>query len=293
MAKVSATSRRVRALLPALALLAAGGAMLPARAETRPDGAAVTVPIVIDPDRRLEKRDLPRGTPLRFVTEEEFPPFNYIGRDGRLAGFNIDLAREICAELGAQCTIQPRRWDLLLPSLDQNEAEAVIAAHRITPELAARYELSLPTHRSPARFAGRRALGLASAQAADIRGRSVAVVGGSAHEAFLNAFFPAATLRRFDRFDSALEAMRRGEADLVFGDGIAIAFWLNGSESLGCCTFVGGPFTESRFFGEGAAIVMRLGNATLRAAINYALWRISRDGRYAKLYLKHFPVPYY
>lgn len=251
------------------------------------------VPLVIDLDRRLEKRELPRNTTLRFVTEEDFPPFNYLGRDGQLAGFNIDLARAICAELAVQCVIQPRRWDLLLPALDAREADAVIAAHRITPDLRRRYEVSLPTHRSPARFVGKRGAGIADADVAVTRGRTIAVVGGSAHEAFVNAFFPATTLKRFETLEAALEAMRRGEADLAFGDGIAIAFWLNGSESLDCCAFIGGPFTESRYFGEGAGIVMAPGNEALRAAIDHALWRISRDGRYAKLYLKHFPVPYY
>jgi polar amino acid transport system substrate-binding protein len=253
----------------------------------------ITIPIVIDPDRRIEKRELPRGTTLRFATEEDYPPFNYVGRDGQLAGFNIDLARAICAELAVSCTIQPRRWDLLLLALDENQADAVIAAHRITSDLRNRYEVSLPTHRTPARFAARRDRGFASAEAAEIRGRKVAVVGGSAHEAFLNAFFPAASISRFETFDMALETMRRGGADLVFGDGIAIAFWMNGSESLDCCAFVGGAFTESKFFGEGAGIVMRPANTLLRGAIDHALWRISRDGRYAKLYLKHFPVPFY
>lgn len=263
-----------------------------AQAQMRPPGAdhAFTIPIVIDPDRRIERRELPRGTVIRFTTEEDYPPFNYVGRDGRLAGFNIDLARAICAELAVQCTIQPRRWDLLLPALDANEADAAIAGHRITADLRAAYEVSLPTIRSPARFAARHGDVLAWTGAA---GKSVAVVGGSAHEAFLNAFFPAGRLVRFERIEQALEAMRRGDADLAFGDGVAIAFWMNGSESLDCCHFVGGPFTESRFFGEGAGIVMKKDNTALRGAVDHALWRISRDGRYARLYLKHFPIPFY
>lgn len=261
-------------------------------AET-PVRRAVTIPALIDPERRIERRDLPRNATIRFVTEEDFPPFNYIGRDGALAGFNVDLARAICAELGVQCTIQPRKWDLLLPALDRGEADAALAGHRITPELRQGYEVSLPTHRNPARFVARQDRGIPSADLKDLAGRSVAIVGGSAHEAYLNAFFPALRLARFDRLDQALDALRRGEADLAFGAGIALSFWLNGTESGDCCAFVGGAFTESRYFGEGAGIVMPRGKAELRQAVDYALWRINRDGRYAKLYLKHFPIPYY
>lgn len=253
----------------------------------------IAIPGYLDPERRIERRDLPRGTGIRFVTEEDFPPFNYIGRDGALAGFNVDLARAICVELNATCMIQPRRWDLLLPAIERGEADAVIASHRITADLRRQYEVSLPVHRSPARFAARRDKEIRSADLKDLAGKSVAVVGGSAHEAFLNAFFPATQLARFDRLDQALDAARRGDADLVFGDGVAVAFWMNGSESIDCCAFVGGPFTEGRYFGEGAGIVMRRGNAGLRNAVDYALWRINRDGRFAKLYLKHFPISFY
>jgi len=38
---------------------------------------------------------------------------------------------------------------------------------------------------------------------------------------------------------------------------------------------------------------MRKGNIPLRQAIDDALTRMSRDGRFARLYLKHFPVPFY
>jgi polar amino acid transport system substrate-binding protein len=253
----------------------------------------IFIPQLIDPERRIERRPDARIQMIRFVTEEDFPPFNYIGRDGNLAGFNVDLARQICAELGAHCTIQARRWDLLLPALEKNGADAVIASHRITADLKREYEVSLPTHRSPARFVARKDRTPVSVTVGDLAGKRVGVVGGSSHEAYLNAFFPALQLKRFEKPDQALEAMRRGETDLAFGDGVTAAFWMNGSDSLDCCAFAGGAFTEAFFFGEGAGIVMKLGNSDLRNAVDFALWRINRDGRYARLYLKHFPIPFY
>ncbi len=259
----------------------------------RPSADAVLVPLVIDPDRRIERRDLPRGASIRFVTEEDFPPFNYLGRDGALVGFHVDLARAICAELVVPCMIQTRRWDLLLPALEASEADAVIAAHRITAELRQSHEMSLPTHRVPARFIARAGSLPASGDFRQLAGRSVAVIGGSAHEAYLNAFFPGIRVLRHERLEAALGALQRAEADLVFADGIALAFWLNGAASQGCCVFYGGPVLESRFFGEGAGLVFRQGNTNLRGAVDYALWRLNRDGRYAKLFLKHFPMPFY
>lgn len=269
-------------------------ASLPARAQGgSAAAAAIVIPVFIDPERRLDRRPGGRIGTIRFLTEAGYPPFNFAGPDGQLQGFNIDLARAICAELAANCSIQPRRWDLLLPALETDEGDAVIASHRIDAELRRRFEVSLPVYRVPARFAARKDGAVREVSVPALAGRTIAVVAGSRHEAFLNAAFPAVRIERFATIERALEAMRRAQADLAFGDGVAVSFWLNGSESLDCCTFVGGPFTEARFFGEGAGIVMRQGNAALRQAIDFALWRISRDGRFARLYLKHFPIPFY
>lgn len=284
-AKMNASRTLCHSLVLCLALCTGKGA----RAAEGPL-AKPFVPQLVDPERRIERAPLPRGTTLRFLTEEDYPPFNYVGRDGQMAGFNVDLARAICAELNAQCTLQPRQWGLLLKGLDAGEGDAVIASHRITPDLRATYEVSLPTFRAPARFVARAGVFTGEADVAALKGKAVALVGGSAHEAWLNTLYPGTKLVRFENIGAALTALKAGEADLAFGDGVALAFWLNGTESTGCCAFFGGAYTESRFFGEGAGIVLRANAGPLRQAIDDALTRINRDGRYARLYLKHFPV---
>jgi polar amino acid transport system substrate-binding protein len=84
-----------------------------------------------------------------------------------------------------------------------------------------------------------------------------------------------------------------GELDAVFADGVGLSIWLNGEEANGCCRFIGGPYTESFYFGEGIAITLRQGNDTLRHAINYALAQLYERGVYAELYLRYFPISFY
>src|SRR5688572_13086605 len=83
----------------------------PAVAQAQP---SVTVPGFWDPRRRPERPDTSRIAQIRFLTEFDYPPFNYAGPDGNPAGFNVELARLICEELKLQCTIQLRRFDTLL-----------------------------------------------------------------------------------------------------------------------------------------------------------------------------------
>jgi polar amino acid transport system substrate-binding protein len=258
--------------------------------QAQPAANPVTIPGFWDPRRRPERPDLSRITLIRFLTEIDYPPFNYVGSDGNPAGFNIDLARMICEELKIACTIQMRRFDTLLDSLDANRGDAVMASIALTLETRKRVDFSDAYYRTPARFVARREIVMKELRPELLEGKEVAVVAGSAHEAFLKALFTEADLRTYATPELAREALRRGEVDLLFGDGISLAFWLNGTESQNCCAFVGGPFTESRYFGEGVGIAVKRGNDTLRRGFNWALFRLWEKGRFSDLWLRYFPI---
>jgi polar amino acid transport system substrate-binding protein len=255
-----------------------------------PGASTVVIPGFWDPRRRPERPDLSRVTLIRFLTEIDYPPFNYVGSDGNPAGLNVDLARLICEELKIACTVQMRRFDTLLDSLNQNRGDAVMASIAVTPESRKRAEFTDAYYRTPARFAARRDTTLTDVRPERLEGKEVAVVAGTAHEAFLKALFTEADLRTYASPALAREALRRGEVDLLFGDGISLAFWLNGTESQNCCRFVGGPFTESRYFGEGVGIAVKRGNETLRRGFNWALFRLWEKGRFSDLWLRYFPI---
>jgi polar amino acid transport system substrate-binding protein len=271
-----------------------GGAPAPApgagSARTAPAPEAVVVPGFWDPRRRPERPDLTRLTAIRFMTETDYPPFNYLGPDGNPAGFNIDLARAICEEIKAQCTIQQRRFDTLIAALDANQGDAVMASIAITPQLRSRVDFTDPYYRTPARFVGRKADAIDGTRPQQLEGRTVAVVAGTAHEAYLKALYTEATLKPYPSADAAREALKKGEVDLLFGDGMALSFWLNGTDSANCCVFRGGPYLESGFFGEGVGIAVRRGNDVLRLALNWAMFRLWEKGRFTDLWLRYFPV---
>jgi polar amino acid transport system substrate-binding protein len=262
------------------------------QAPSQAPGAAssVAIPGFWDPRRRPERPDLSRVTLIRFLTEVDYPPFNYVGPDGNPAGFNVDLARMICEELKIACTVQMRRFDTLLNALDENRGDAVMASIAVTPETRKRVDFTDAYYRTPARFAVRRDSNLIEMRPERLEGKQVAVVAGTAHEAFLKAVFTELQQRPYPTPKAAREALQRGEVDLLFGDGMSLAFWLNGTESGNCCEFRGGSFTESRFFGEGVGIAVKKGNDTLRQGFNWALFRIWEKNRFSDLWLRYFPI---
>ncbi len=252
----------------------------------------VPVPGFWDPRRRPDRPDL-RLTLIRWVSEVDYPPFNYAGSDGNPAGFNIELARLICEELKVDCTVQMRRFDTLIEALNENRADAVIASIAVSPETRRRVDFSDPYYRPVARFVARRDAIRDPVTPERLEGKKVAVVGGTAHEAYLRALFTEAQIKTYPNADEARAALQRGDVDLLFGDGFSLAFWLNGSESADCCAFVSGPFVEGRYFGEGIGIAVKKGNDVLRQALNWALFRLWEKGKFADLWLKYFPInPY-
>jgi polar amino acid transport system substrate-binding protein len=250
----------------------------------------MAVPGFWDPRRRPERPDLSRISIIRFLTETDYPPFNYAGADGAPAGFNVDLARLICEEIKVACTIQQRRYDTLVASLNSNNGDAVIASMAETPEMRKRVDFSDPYYRTPARFVVRHDNDIDVTRPEALEGKKIAVIAGTAHEAFLKTLFTEAELHPYPNAEMARDALKKGEVDLLFGDGISLAFWLNGTDSANCCEFRGGPYMESRFFGEGVGIAVRHGNDLLRQAFNWALFRLWEKGTFTDLWLRYFPI---
>jgi len=277
-------------LVCALSWPSAGGRPAAAAESATQPAHAVMVPGFWDPRRRPERPDLSRIQTIRFLTATDYPPFDYTGPDGNPAGFNVDLARLVCDEIKAGCTIQVRPFASLLDALNDNRGDAVIASIAPNADTRRRADFTDPYYRTPARFVARIDSRIDDVLPERLEGKKVAVVAGTAHEAYLKTMFTEVEVRPYPNAEAARDALRAGAVDLLFGDGIALSFWLNGSDSGGCCAFRGGPFLESRYFGEGVGIAVRHGNDLLRQALNWALFRLWEKGSFTDLWLRYFPI---
>jgi polar amino acid transport system substrate-binding protein len=247
-------------------------------------------PSAAQPAEEAEPQPLPRRVAIRFLTDSDYPPFNYYDEDNALTGFNVDIARSICVELAAACDIQVRAWQELLPALRRGEADAVIASHAVSANALKVVDFSDRYYHTPARFAGKRGSGRLDVTPEGLEGRKIAVAKGTAHEAYLRTFFRDSSIRAFETPELARDALISGTADLLFDDGVSLVFWLNGVASKACCEFKGGPFGEPKFFGDGVGIAVSREDPQLKALINSALRRLRESGRYEELMLRYFPL---
>jgi polar amino acid transport system substrate-binding protein len=248
------------------------------------------LPYHVDPGARDVVPNLAAVPTIRFLTTADYPPFNFRDQNGELVGFNVDLARALCAELKIACTVQAWPWEQASKALEDNQGDALIAGLAITPENGALFDFSQIYLMMPGRFV----TPVAAAQDFDpfsLDGRKVAVRKGSTHEEFMRRYLPAAQLVAFDGEFAALDALEKGEVDAYFGDALRASFWLN--THIGCCDFAGEPYFRPDLFGEGLAVALPPGHDAVRQAIDYGLTRLKRSGVYDELYLRWFPVSFY
>ncbi|MEZ2221129.1 transporter substrate-binding domain-containing protein [Rhizobium sp. RCC_161_2] len=253
------------------------------------------LPILFDARERLPKPDLSTLVRLRFLTSVDFPPFNFADQNGKLSGFHVDLAREICDELGIsdKCQIQALPFGELQGALSASQGDAVIAGVAVTPELRKNFAFSRPFLMLPARFVRNLKAPVDGRTAAALAGHSVGVVKGTTHEAMLAAFFPAIKPVPFDDKDALLAAVKDGKVDAGFADGLQLSFWVSSPSAEKCCALFDGPYLSQQFLGEGMTIMLREQDADLTAAINHALATLSRNGRLQEIYLRYFPYGLY
>jgi polar amino acid transport system substrate-binding protein len=255
------------------------------------DLAPLSMPLMFDLRERVAKPDLAPIPRIRFLTTVDFPPFNFIDQSGKLSGFHVDLAREICRELKIteRCQIEAVPYKDLQPKLDSQQGEVILAGTRITPEVRKAYGVSRVFMQLPARFV----IGKSGASnikvPEDLRPGETGVTKGTAHEAMLATFFPDLKPKVFDTRAALLEALKKNEIKAAFGDGLQLAFWLESDDAADCCAYLGGPYYSTYFLGDGLAMMTRRDAPLITTAIDSALIALARSGRLNDIYLRYFP----
>lgn len=85
---------------------------------------------------------LDRGT-IR-VGVAEFVPWTMRTKSGDLIGFEVDVAKQIAADMGVEAELKVYNWDAIIPALDKGEIDVIAGGMAITPERALKVNFSRP-----------------------------------------------------------------------------------------------------------------------------------------------------
>jgi polar amino acid transport system substrate-binding protein len=225
---------------------------------------------------------------LKIGTEASYKPFAWVEPSGELTGFDIDIAKALCAEMGVECEIVNQAFDGLIPALNAKKIDAIIASMFITPEREEAIAFAGPYYSAPALFVAEKDSGIEISEEGLGR-KTVGVQRGTTMADYVEANFPDARVQFYDTLDAANLDLSSGRIDVVFADSVPLQEFLASPDGAGFAA-VGEPVYDPNLLGPGAGIGLRKDDAELKQKFNDALAAIIASGEYKAINDKYVPV---
>ena len=227
---------------------------------------------------------------LRLVTTDDFAPFNSRAEDGSPQGYHVELARTLCDELSTPCTLKIVPFADIPHMISSGEADIALAGLSNHSSLQGVIGFSNVYLQRPGRFARLKGKFFRT-DAQGLAGKPVAVRGGTAHEAYLKAYFPTTNRVPVSDLEDARQLLIDKKVEAIFADAFQLLPLITQADSP--IIFAGKPFYDSYFFGDGMAIAYAQRQPALKQVINYGLLKLAQKGRMSELYARHFALDVY
>ena len=246
---------------------------------------------------------------VKIATEGAYAPWNFTDPSGKLAGFEVDLAAELCKRMKMECEVMAQDWDGIIPALNAGKYDAIMAGMSITDKRKEVINFSNPYAATPAVLAVLKTSPLAKALPLDktyalskptpesdkaietvkaaLKGKAVGVQVSTTHANFLDAYLKGvADLRPYKTTEQHDLDLAAGRIDAALA---SMSYWkplLDKPEGKDM-VMVGPSFTGG-VFGSGVGIGLRKADGPLLAEFNKAVDDATKDGTIKGLSMKWF-----
>lgn len=231
---------------------------------------------------------------LRIGIEAAYPPFSMTKPDGSFAGFDIDIARALCAELKRNCVLVKQNWDGLIPALMARKFDAIVASMSITEERKKKVSFTEKYYSAPAQFIALKGK-YPNFSTKDMQGKSVGVQRSTIMDNFVTDNFEKkgiVSIKRYKTQDEASLDLVSGRVDFGFMELVTGGDFLKTKDGKKF-EFVGKSYSDTKWFGEGIGIAIRKKDNDLRKQLNQAIKNIRANGTYQKIQSKYFEFDIY
>ncbi|SCY98551.1 octopine/nopaline transport system substrate-binding protein [Microvirga guangxiensis] len=248
---------------------------------------------------------------IKIATEGAYAPWNFTGAGGKLEGFDIDLANELCRRIKVKCEIVAQDWDGIIPALQAKKYDAIMAGMSITDERKQVIDFAGPYADSPngylvakdsplAKMPGTgQTYNLVSQQAEAekaieatkplLKGKTIGVQVSTTHPVFAEKYLKGtADIREYKTTEAHDLDLLAGRIDAVLADATAIIGTLGKPEFKDYALV--GPAVTGGIQGNGVGIGLRKEDAELKQKLNEAINAATQDGTIQKLSMKWFKI---
>jgi polar amino acid transport system substrate-binding protein len=223
---------------------------------------------------------------IRIGTEGAYPPFNQIDASGNLIGFDVDIAKALCAKMQVECEFVTQDWDGIIPGLLAKKYDAIVASMSITPERQKAVAFTNHYWSNKLRFVAKKGSGL---DPANLKAKTIGAQRATISATWLeDNLKDKVQIKLYDTQENAYLDLAAGRLDGILADMLVTYEWLKTDDAKGF-DFVGEPVKIDDRIG----IALRKEDTALKAKLDSALAAILADGTYQKINAKYFPFSIY
>lgn len=216
---------------------------------------------------------------IRIGTEGTYAPFTFHDSNGKLTGFDVDIAKEVAKRIGVKTEFVETKWDGMIAGLDSNRFDIVVNEVGITKERQQKYDFSNPYIVSKAVLIVRKDDNSIK-KFSDLKGKKSAqsLTSNLAQIATANG----ADLVQVNGFNQAIDLLNSKRVDATVNDSLSFYDLIKQK-----------PDTQLKVVAtdknaDKDAIILKKNKKELLDAINKALGSMKADGTYLKISKKWF-----
>ena len=224
---------------------------------------------------------------LRIGVEGGYAPFSVKTADGSFAGFDIDIARAVCAQLKAECVLVEINFDSMIPALKVRKIDIIVASMAITDERKKAVNFSDKYFDSPSRMVARSDARFVVTMEG-MSGKRVGVQRGTIQDNYIGIAFSKSNITRYGKVDEVYMDLASGRLDAVLDDSVSANLGFLKTPAGKGFGFIGPEFTERKYFGDGVGMAMRKSDTELLARVNQAIAEIRKNGEFKAIQDKYF-----
>lgn len=162
---------------------------------------------------------LPTRIPAKVVivgTDPTYPPMEYI-EDGKMTGYDIDIAVHVLNELGMRSEFKNILFDDLFSALEQKQIDMIISTVTINEERKQKYDFSDPYLNAGQVIITRKDTA-DIVSTADLNGKKIGVQTGTTIETEALKYTEDQLVVRYTDFDETIQALINGDVHAIFTD---------------------------------------------------------------------------
>ena len=217
--------------------------------------------------------------------DQSYPPYGFIGDDGKFTGFDVEICQAVCDLLGWDLQVFGVNWDQKLVQLDSKECDCVWSGMTILDSMKdAGYVLSTPYYDNTQVIMVKEGSDIKSS--ADLAGKNVAVQLGTSGESLLTEGGDleslAKTFGKLTTCDSFLKCFTElggGAVDAVIVDKPVATDYAQKNSGF--------TILSEELGAEQYGIAFRSGDQELCSTIEDAVQQLVDNGTYAKIAAKY------